>query len=170
MELFDDMLTRKSVRSYTDQQISEEQLQKILIAASLAPVGKGKSGRPHLTIVQDPQLLKELGGQAGPERNVIYGAPTLIIVSHPKVEDAPGIAAMNVACVMENMTLAATDLGLGSIYLYGSMRMLSRNPELMQRLGIPEGNEPLSALGVGYGTEAPAVCKEMKKVLTENRV
>ncbi|MEG1862605.1 MAG: nitroreductase family protein [Oscillospiraceae bacterium] len=169
MELFDAMLSRKSVRDFTEKQVSEEQLNKILVAASLAPLGVPKEGKPHLTVVQDSSLLKALGAQWGAEKDIIYGAPTLIIVSHPQSRMA-GIPQMNAACVIENMALAATDLGLGSIYLYGVTMGLEKNEELCEKLGIPKGMSPLSALAVGYGKEAVAKCKEAQQTLTVNRV
>ncbi len=169
MELFDVMLSRKSVREYTQEQISEEQLDKILISASLAPLGVPKDGKPHLTVVQDKELLKVLGAQWGADKDIMYGAPTLIIISHGESRMA-GIAEMNTACVLENMTLAATDLGLASIYLYGVTMALGKNQELCDKMGIPEGMKPMSALAVGYGKTPVAKCKDMKQILSCNRV
>ena len=40
METLKSMLVRHSCRSYTDQQITDEQLEKILMAANAAPIGR----------------------------------------------------------------------------------------------------------------------------------
>lgn len=169
MELFDVMLSRKSVRAYEEKQIGEEQLDKILIAASLAPLGLPMDSKPHITVVQNKALLKELGAQWGADKDIIYGAPTLIVVSH-KESRMQGVGEMNASCVIENMTLAATDLGLGSIYLLGVTAALSKNEELCKKLEIPQGYRPISALAVGYGKTPVEKCKEAKQILTVNRV
>ena len=107
-------------------------------------------------------------GMEGPDNDIIYGAPALIVVSCPP--SRPGIPEMNAACVVEMMALTATDLGLGNIYLYGVTAALAQNEEWKRRLGIPEGHTPLSALAVGYAAGEAEVCKEWKATLGENRV
>ena len=148
--------------------IDEEKLEKVVTAASLAPVGLPKDGRPHLTVVTDEDVLRSLGGAFGPDKDIIYGAPALIVVSCP--QSRPGIAEMNAACAVEMMSLEATNLGLGNIYLYGVCMALQNNRELAAKIGIPENHKPLSALAVGYGSEDVAPCKEFKEVLTRNDI
>ncbi|MBQ6390134.1 MAG: nitroreductase family protein [Eggerthellaceae bacterium] len=53
------------------------------------------------------------------------------------------------ACAIENMTLCATSLGLGSVYLWGFLKKLRKHPEVVAELGLPEGYTVLSALAVG---------------------
>lgn len=169
MEFKEVMLSRKSCREYTDRPVETEKLEAVVTAASLAPLGMPRMGKPHLTVVTNKEMLKELGALAGKERgDIIYGAPALIIVSCPV--SAPGLAEMNAACVVELMALAATDQGLGNIYLYGVTAMLQKKEELKQRLGIPAECIPLSALALGYGTEPVAVCKAFEKTLDENNI
>ena len=158
MEFEKVLLSRKSCRSYKADKVEKEKLEKVITAASLAPVGLPKDGRPHLTVVTDEDVLRSLGGAFGPDKDIIYGAPALIVVSCP--QSRPGIAEMN----------AATDLGLGNIYLYGVCMALQNNRELAAKLGIPENHKPLSALAVGYGSEDVAPCKEFKEVLTRNDI
>ncbi len=164
MELREVLLSRKSCRAYTQQPVEKEKLEQVITSASLAPLGMPKMGRPHLTVVTDKAMLEKLGAQGGPERgDIIYGAPVLIIVSCPVT--APGLAEMNAACVVEMMSLQATDLSLGNIYLYGVTAMLQGNEALKAELGIPEGFVPLSALALGYGEEPVVQCKSFTPVL-----
>ena len=162
MELFNVLWSRKSHRSYAPGQVSEEQLDKILAAGSAAPVGLPKQGLPHLTVIQDPALLKELGGLFGPEDDILYGAPTLIMVSSPEMP-APGVDYATAGCVIENMALAATEQGLGSIFLYGVAAGVANKPALLAKLRLPEGYHPVSALAVGPAAEPVALCKDPAK-------
>ena len=168
MELEKVLMSRKSCRSYTGREVEAEKLEKVIVSASLAPLGLPRDGRPHLTVVTDKETLKELGAGFGPDNDIIYGAPALIIVSCPP--SRPGIPEMNAACVVEMMSLEATNLGLGNIYLYGVTAALRKNDTMKEKLGIPAGHTPLSALALGYGNEDVAVCKEWKQVLTINKI
>lgn len=168
MEFKEVLLRRKSCRGYEARTVEREKLDEVVTAGSLAPLGLPRDGKPRLTVVTDPAALKKLGGAFGPDNDIIYGAPALIIVSCPP--SRPGIPEMNAACVVEMMALAATDLGLGNIYLYGVTAALGQNEEWKKELGIPEGHTPLSALAVGYAAEEAGICKEWKATLEENRV
>jgi len=168
MEFVKTMLSRKSCREFKDLPVEAEKLEQVILAGSMAPLGLPKDGRPHLTVITDKEVLNELNWAFGEERQVIYGAPALIVVSCPP--SAPGIPEMNAACTVEMMSLMATDLGLGNIYLYGVCMAIQKNPSLAEKLGIPGRHTPLSALAVGYGVEDVAECKELKEILTRNDI
>lgn len=153
METLKTMLIRHSCRDYTDVQITEEQLTTILTAAVSAPIGRAFYENMHLTVIQDPAFLdkwtKEFGKAAGdPNANPLYGGKTWIVVSSRA--DTGEIAFANAACMVENMCLAATDLGLGHVYIYGMLRVLENQPEFAEALGLPEGFRPISGIVLGY--------------------
>lgn len=161
MELEKVLLSRKSCRKFLDKAVEEEKLEKVVVSASLAPLGLPRMCTPALTVVTDKDTLAGLNGT--------YDAPALIIVSCPP-SPAPGIADQNAACVVEMMSLMATDLGLGNIYLYGVTAALQKDAEMMAKLSIPANHTPLAALAVGYGEEEIAICKEFASKLSVNRV
>ncbi|MBR6039991.1 MAG: nitroreductase family protein [Clostridia bacterium] len=76
----------------------------------------------------------------------------MIFVSHRKQQLQPGIEWANVTSVVNQMHLAATDLGLGSVYMWGALESMRMIPELDHTglLQLPEDFEPLIALAVGY--------------------
>ena len=135
MELFEAIEKRFSNRKYLDKQISDEDLKKILKAGMQAPVGRGKYEDMH--------------------RSVFYNAPTLVIISAR--DDGNGLDKENSACVAENMLLAATALGLGSIYLNLVIGLIKEHKEvlkklnlLLKKLNLPEGFVPVVGVGIGY--------------------
>jgi nitroreductase len=79
----------------------------------------------------------------------LYGAPVLILLSAPA--KAP-FSAANTALAAENMLLEATGLGLGSCYIVSPTMALNgeNNHALAKEAGIPDGNEVLCALVIGY--------------------
>lgn len=162
METLKAIAVRKSTRAYRPEQIKEQELEAVLSAACMSPVGMGRHDTVHLTVIQNRELLNKIaaGGKVnGPHEDrgdPFYGAPTMVLVSADKSAGIPGagIEAMNAACIIENMLIAATDLGLGSVYLMGVVAMaINTNKELQREMGIPEGFEPVAAVAIGYPVE-----------------
>lgn len=155
METMTTIANRQSCRAYTGEQISENELQTILEAANAAPVGMKKYENVKLTVVQNKELLDELDAAGAkffgrPDAHPTYGAPTVILVSSIEPENAQNPSSYcNAACIIENMTLAATDLGLGSVYLLGVITALGKDPELCKKFKVPKGFIPASALAIG---------------------
>ena len=146
MELFEAIEKRFSNRKYLDKQISNENLKKILRAGMQAPVGRGKYDDVHMTVIQNKNLLNEISNLT--DRSVFYNAPTLVIISAR--DDGYGLDNENSACVAENMLLAATGLGLGSIYLNLVIGLIKEHKEILDRLHLPEGFIPIVGVGLGY--------------------
>lgn len=159
MEFTKTIKMRRSTRSYKPEQITNEELNKVLFAANAAPVGNGLYENVHLTVVQNVELLHKMVESTAevsnnPDANPLYGAPTVIIVSCKVTDPAKiGSAYANAGCIIENMSLAATDSGLGSVYLLGFIRAGAINDSLKKELGIPEDFNPVSGMTLGYPTE-----------------
>ncbi|NMF25648.1 hypothetical protein HF885_04215 [Olsenella umbonata] len=124
MELREALNRRRSIRSYTGELADPDQLEAIFAAAYEAPVGMGRYEGIHLTVVTRPGLLAAIDAAAArmfgnPDAHPLYGAPMLVVVS----SDAEGnVASANAAAVIQNMSLAAVDQGVGSCYIYGATR------------------------------------------------
>ena len=145
MELFDVINKRFSNRKFLEKQISNEDLDRILKAGMQAPVGRGRYEDMHITVIQDKILLDEINKLA--DRSVFYNAPTLVIISAK--DDGHGLDRENSACVAMNMLLAATDLGLASIYLNLVIGLI-KNSDILNKLNLPLGFVPIVGVGLGY--------------------
>lgn len=182
MEFSEVLSRRKSTRRFSPEQITPQQLETLLAAANASPVGSALFGDIHLTVVTDREVLltlceaagarfstaeklRDVAGEvadrsptrAGGKRpDLFYGAPTVIFVSHRRQTKQPGIEWANVSAVVTHMHLAATDMGLGSCYMWGALESMRMLPEYdhTDLLGLPEDFEPLMALAVGYPAEA----------------
>ncbi len=148
------MMTRQSCREYTEEQITESQLKAVLQAGCAAPVARGKFEQLQITVVQKPELLKTIDAVVAKafgddSFSCTRGAPTVILVSVQEQEGqiSPMMMA-SAACVVENMHLAATDLGLGSVYL-GSIQQVCNSLEVLYNLKLQDGFWPVLALSVG---------------------
>jgi nitroreductase len=174
---------RVSIRKFLGDQITEDELSAILSAANGAPIGSNMHRDIHLTVVQNREILDKLA-QAAVKRsenkkrmreiagdtvlagdnekpagsvNPFYGAPTVIFVSHRNQTIQPGIEYCNVACVVLSMHLAATELGLGSVFMWHALESMRELPELDNSylLNLPEGFSPLLGIAIGRPLKPP---------------
>ncbi len=140
------ILTRRSVRSFTEEQIRDEDLDLILQAATLAPNGMNQEPW-HFTAIQDPETLRKLEEKVdGTADSFFYHAPTLILVS---IEIGNAYEKEDTACAMTNMMQAAHALGLGSVWC----NRINHDPKLgvqLSSFGVPEGYKVTGTLAVGY--------------------
>ena len=154
---------RQSCRSYKAEQLTDAEITTILQAANASPVGMGQYEDVKLTVIQNQEILTKIDKLTAelvnrPDAHPIYGAPTIILVSGARKEGHQGsVAYCNAACIIENMALAATDLGIGNVYLMGTAFAISMKKELCRDLKIPEGFFPISAIALGRSATEPQV-------------
>lgn len=168
MELEQVLHLRRSTRKYVPGQIGAKDLKKILEAAQTAPLAAGDDRTTHITVVQDELLVQEIrqacmlvSPKTGKQVDPFYGASTILFLSAADLSE-DHIEYCNVACVIENMILQATALGLGSTYIWGCLRKLRQHMEVIEKLNLPEGFEILSALAIGY-PEQPLTYREKRE-------
>ncbi|HBF38237.1 MAG TPA: nitroreductase [Firmicutes bacterium] len=154
---------RRSIRKYKFEQITDSELQTILDAAFLAPIGEPKG---HFTIIQNKDLLdrmvdsiKENFVSSGSEimikkvkdplYHTFYNAPTVILISAdetaPLMEIQCGLAA-------QNIMLAAESLNIGSCLILSSgiLFKTGKSNEFKRELGIPDGYNFVCTIALGY--------------------
>ena len=163
MNALEAIAQRYSCRSYKPEQIPEEALSEILKAGMAAPVGSAAYDTLHITVIQNWDLLNEISEAVtemvskifGKRMDKNFGAPTMIIVSS-KPGRMPGMEYANAACVLENMLIAATSLGIDNIIHGGGSAVVAQGEELMQKLAIPEGFKPTLCASFGYAAQEEA--------------
>lgn len=172
METMKAIAKRKSTRAFDrEKKVEKAKLDAILAAGCAAPVGAGDYASLHLTVIENKETLdkisKTVQAALKTDRDALYDVPVLVLVSssEPKF---PNVQYANVGCVMENMLLAATDLGVDSIYLWGAVNVIAQMPELQKELGIPEGFKPISGAGLGFAVESSSAEKQLGITLAIN--
>lgn len=159
MQTLEVIAKRKSTRAYKPEKISEAALTEILNAGCAAPVAMGNYKSLHITVVESQELLDRINAaatemlkKAGIHKNADYGAKTLVLVSSTPVH-RPGTDHANAGIVVENMVLAATDMGIDSVILGAAPAAIAQNEELIKALQIPDGYTPVLGVFFGYGAE-----------------
>ena len=156
MNTLETIYARKSIRSYTGEQITEEQLNHILKAANAAPIGMGQYENMHLTVITNSELLDKIDTAGAamlgkPDTHSLYGAPMLILVSakKPPIKMMENTIFSNAAIIVQNMALAATELGIGACHIWGAIAALSNTPDILQEVNLPENFIPCCAIALG---------------------
>lgn len=180
-EVLNNIRARHSVRAYTGRQVSEADLALILEAATLAPNGMHLETW-HFTAIRNPEVLlrlneavkKAFAKSSEPrlqERGrsatycCYYHAPTLVIASN---EPTQWWAAMDCACALENMFLAAASLGIGSCWI-NQVGQLCDDPDvraLLTELGVPASHKVYGCAALGYEPEGAPVKEKHPKAGT----
>ena len=165
MNTLDAILSRKSTRAYTEQRISKDALENILKAAFASPIAMAQYESLHITVIESEDMIKEINEltakmlfeKTGMKKNTDFGAKTMVMVSIAPSILSHEMECINAGIVVENMVLAATDMGIDSVILGGAPAIVSQNPDVMQKLGIPKGFSPVLGAVFGYAVEeAPA--------------
>lgn len=153
---------RSSTRGYTNEPLTDEELNILLHAGLQAPTAANKQ-EIHFTVLKgDNPILKELEEEKNrlrdisePQHNFYYEAPVVIILS---ADSEFRWSALDAGIAVENMALAAEELGLGSLIIgciYDAMRG-EKKVHFSQALRFPEKYEYEIAIAFGH----KAVTKE----------
>lgn len=171
MDTMNTLYSRKSIRTYTGEKISDQELNEILKAAQAAPVGMGKYDTVHLTVIESPKILKKIDDNTkatfqNPEIIALYGAPTFIVVSvKPSSAQPNNVEYSNAAIMVHNMALAAVNMGIGCCDIWGAVMALNANNELIGELELPKDFVPCCGIILGKTTNQYST-----REIPENRV
>ncbi|MBQ3525741.1 MAG: nitroreductase [Akkermansia sp.] len=148
LETIQDIRTRRSCRKYLPEQVSDEQLNTILEAATWTPTGRGKQS-PQMVVVQDAEMLSRLSRLnaqiMGTDSDPMYGAPTAVLV-FADASNENGIA--DASLLMGTLMLAAHAVGVASCWINRGKAMFE----------LPEGREIVKQWGLDSKYDGFAIC------------
>ncbi len=153
----ENLLTRRSVKKYSDKPVEQEKLDAIMEAATYAPNGMGKQS-PVIVLVKTKETvakLSRLNAQImGHDIDPFYGAPIVAVVFGNK--EAP--TWIEDACLTAgNLLNAAHAVGVDSCYIYRAKQVFETEEgrELLKEWGLGENYVGVANCILGYG-EGPA--------------
>jgi nitroreductase len=137
---------RRSIRTFKNDQITDDQLNIILNAGEYAASGMGEQ-KTVMVAVQDPTIIAQMSGLnakvMGMDIDPFYGAPTVVVVfgsteSMTPVEDG--------SLVIGNMMLAAYSIGVDSCWVHRAKEVFEteEGKALMKQWGLPD-----TCVGIG---------------------
>ena len=140
---------RRSIRRYTDQAVTDEQIRQLLEAAMAAP--SASNIQPwEFVVVRDPELKRQLA-KTHTWSYMCADAPVVFVVCGD--ERASRHWVEDTSAATENLLLAATALGLGAVWV-AMYPHRDREAYVRQVLSLPEEIRILCLVPVGYPAES----------------
>lgn len=164
-EIMDYIFQRRSIRKYLDKDVEEEKLVLLLKAAMAAPTAANRQPWEFI-VVTNREKLSELRSTL---REGQYNATSAIVVCgnmHLAFSNKDKeIWVQDCSAAIENMLIAATGIGLGTVWI-GLYPQLNKCMPVCKSLNIPEHVIPMSVVYIGYPDEH----KEPRTQYNEKRV
>ncbi len=155
--VLDNIMTRTSIRQYTDEEVSDEAVETLLRAAMAAP-SAGNKQPWRFVVVRDTVKLNDFADAVRSMQPV--GRAKLAIVICGDLNDTfPGEGidywVEDTSAATENLLLAAHSLGLGAVWC-GIYPLSERVVFTKDELQLPENIVPMGIVALGWPAENPA--------------
>ena len=142
---------RFSVRKYRNAEVEEEKIRQVVEAGRIAPSAVNYQPM-YFIVVRDEALRRQVA--TAYKRDWLLQVPVIIVIcgDHGKAWkrfDGKDHCDIDAAIAIDHMTLAATDLGLGTCWVCAFDAQVVRGI-----FKLPEAIEPIALLPLGYPVEA----------------
>lgn len=151
MKVMEAILKRRSIRQFTDQPIAKDDLTTLLRAAMMAPTARNCQ-EWEFVVVQNKDTFKKMMHVHPYAKMLEQAACAIVVCGNTQREHAPGYWMADCGAATQNILLAATSLGIGSVWL-GVYPNEERMEGLAKLLGLPDYVKPLNIIALGYPNE-----------------
>lgn len=148
--ILDAIAHRSSIRQYTDEPVSREQLITIMKAAMAAP--SGMNMQPWEFVAIDKREILDALGDALPYAKMLHHAPVALVVCGDTAKECAlpiTLWPQDCAAATQNALLAAEALGLGAVWtaVYPNEQLVAIVKTI---LGLPENITPFCVIPIGH--------------------
>lgn len=147
----DDIMTRTSVRAYSDRAVGEETVDTLLRAAMAAPTAGNK--QPWRFVVVDDKATLQTISEDFNTMIMAKDAQLAVIMCGDVTATFPGEGrdywVQDVSAASENLLLAAHAMGLGAVWC-GIYPLQERVAQFSKMFGLPSGIIPMACICIGY--------------------
>ncbi len=151
MDVLEALFTRRSIRRYTGEPISEEHLRLLLKAGFSAPSAHNRQPW-HFVVVRNRYTLEEIARQHPYAKMLPQAGCGIIVCGDRSEEERLGFLIEDCSAAIQNILLAAHGLGLGAVWC-GLYPAEERAQVVAEVLNIPSGIIPVGLVVVGHGDE-----------------
>ncbi len=148
MQTLDAIFTRRSIRKFTDKAVTEEEVNTLLQAAMAAP-SAGNAQPWRFIVVRDPQSLEAIAATNPYAQMAKESSVCLVVCADLQAEKYPGYWVQDGSAAIQNILLAARDLGIGTVWT-GVTPDKERAAAFKEYFSLPEHAEVLGIVVCGY--------------------
>jgi nitroreductase len=151
MEAYNCIISRRSIRKYTSETVSEKEIELLLKAASHAP--SANNYQPwHFIVITDRIIIDKLS-VIHPYAKMLIQAPLAILIcGDNNIQEMLGYQAVDCSAATENLLLAAHAIGLGGVWL-GVYPREQRMKDIKELFSLPENINPITLVSIGHPAE-----------------
>lgn len=153
MELYEGILTRRSIRKFTNQAVEPDQVEKILTAAMFAPSGMNMQSW-QFVVITERELLEAIPAVHPNASMTPQAALAIVVCGDEDIQPSEPRWVINCSAASLNIMLAAHALGLGSVWC-GVYPDAARQSGIKRMLKLPDHIHPFSLLPIGHPDESP---------------
>ncbi len=147
----DAVFSRRSIRSYTEEPVTSEQMEQILKAAMAAPSANNQQPW-HFVVITDRKILKTIAFTHPHAKMAENAAAAIVVCGDPTGTKSPGYWVQDCSAAVENMLIEITAMGLGAVWC-GVYPREDRVKELRQITKVPEPFIPFALVPLGHPPE-----------------
>jgi nitroreductase len=151
METLQAIFKRRSIRKFTDKEITDKQIKTLLEAAMMAPTAVNAQEWEFL-VIRDKKQLIEITKIHPHAQMLKQAAAAIIVCGNTSKEILPGYWIGDCGACSQNILLAATDIGLGSVWL-GVQPNEKRVQDMKELFKLPKHIIPFNVIALGYPAE-----------------
>ncbi len=147
----DNILTRRSIRKFRSNHVTDEDIEKILRAAMSAPSAANKQPWEFI-VIKDRKILDKIPEFHPYAKMSSEASVAIVVCGDTRRSDDRGFWVQDCAAASQNILLAANSLGLGSVWcgIYPKEDLTVKFKEL---LNLPKKVYPVSFIPIGYPNE-----------------
>ena len=160
MDALEAILTRRSIRRYTEEPVSDEALETLLQAAMAAPTAANQPW--HFVVIRERSSMEAITGFHPHAEMLRQARVAIAICGDPTLGHLTGRWPLDCSAATENILIAANALGFGACWV-GIYPVEERIESLRKLLGIPEHVIPLSMVALGCPAEKKAPPNRFKR-------
>ncbi|MBN2011218.1 nitroreductase family protein [candidate division KSB1 bacterium] len=151
MDAIETIMTRRSIRKYTNEPVSDEAV-TILLKAAMNTPSTANTQPWHFIVIRDHERLDQIPSFHPHSKMLRQANVAILVCGDPALEMAPGCWPADCAAVTENILLAAHAIRLGAVWL-GLYPREERIAGIRALFNIPEPIVPLSLVSIGHPAE-----------------
>ena len=154
MDVTKAILSRRSIRKYTEEPVSDDDIEALLSAAMHAPSAVNEQPW-HFVTIKDRKILEAISRVSPTAPMVKYACVAIAVCADKNREKFPGLWVLDCSAAAENILLEATGRRLGAVWT-AVYPFEDRIKGIRELLNLPANVIPLCIIPVGRPAETPA--------------
>lgn len=147
----DEIFNRRSIRKFTDEEVDDEKIEKLLRAAMQAPSAANQQPWEFI-VVREKKALKELSEVSLYAKPTEGSSVTIVLLADSNYFKVPTAWEQDLGAASQNILLEAVHLKLGAVWM-GIATSETATENVTKLYQLPENIKPFALIAVGYPAE-----------------